>query len=228
MDRIKINPVKATCMKCGDDVKKCGIQELNNTCYSICAAYSGTYDPYNMDQECAKACKALVEKKKLSEFGVGTCDHQQPYLPVIWDQYPHFVPQLLRGGLNPDEALKKGKELCRKNVPNLAAECIEACVTDYNAIESYDLHERIPESNCGVKSKENFSLKEGTENKWVRIGVIIGAVVIIVSVVAFFWKRNRKNVDDDTGETKWGFPHDVSPAVQTEGNYDSGGWRIDT
>lgn len=151
MTSYKINPVKATCWKY-DGVDH-GIQGINDTCFGICGAFSGTSDPYNMDPVCTKACEDLVEKRKLEIFGVGSCDHQVPYKPVLWDEVPRYVPQLLKQGLSPSASRAKCKELC-SNVTNLVAECRNRCDLDYNAIESYK-SQADNTTNNKVKSKDD-------------------------------------------------------------------------
>lgn len=128
----KLNPVKATCMKY--DGKEHGIQGINDTCFGICAAFSGTNDVYDMDPECSKACVALVEKRKHELFGVGSCDHQVPYRPVAWGQVPRFVPNLLSKGTDVITAKNQCMRLC-ESVPNLKEECQDKCILDSNAVE---------------------------------------------------------------------------------------------
>jgi hypothetical protein len=130
-----VNPVKATCEKfTGMDAYD--VQGISDTCYGICAAYSGTTDAYNVDPACAKMCKNFVEQRKKQVFGVGSCDHQAPYLPVIWDQVPRFFPKLWKKFGNPEEALQKCNALCEKNFYD--KECQSYCNLDYNALQFVD------------------------------------------------------------------------------------------
>lgn len=133
ISKYKINPVRATCMKydCTDH----GIQGINDTCFGICAAYSGTYDTFAMDPVCTQTCTDLVEKRKKEIFGVGSCDHQVPYRPVAWEQVPRYVPQMLRKGYSPLEAKNTCIDLCKTT--SLVEECQEKCILDFNAIEPY-------------------------------------------------------------------------------------------
>jgi hypothetical protein len=75
-----------------------------------------------------------VEKRKHEVYGVGRCDHQAPYRPVIWDNIPFHVPKLVKSGKSPEEALQLAKEMC-KNVPNLYNECVDLAELHYNSIE---------------------------------------------------------------------------------------------
>lgn len=129
-----INPVKATLQKYGKNYD--GIQALNDTCFGICAAFSGTSNTYNMDKFCEKQCSEMIENEKYRLFGVGSCDHQVPYKPVIWEQVPRYVPSLIKKGQDKETARLKCKQLCDINVPLLKAECKDKCDLDANAVQS--------------------------------------------------------------------------------------------
>jgi hypothetical protein len=131
---MKINPVRATMQKYD---KNCDLAEINDTCYGICAAFSNTTDPYRVNPECAKACNDYIERMKLQIYGVGNCDHQAPYRPVIWDSPPRYIPSLIKK-MSPVEALPVCKQMCATMVPNLKDECIDRCNLDYNAIDPED------------------------------------------------------------------------------------------
>ena len=127
----KINPVKAVTNL---GYAKRDIIGPSDKCYSICAAFSSGDDAYNIDKECAKQCDEFVEKRRREVYGVGKCDHQAPYRPVIWDNIPMLVPKFVKKGKSPEEALQLAKEMC-KNVPNLCNECVDLAQLHYNAIE---------------------------------------------------------------------------------------------
>lgn len=136
-----INPVKATCQKYGKNYD--GIQAINDTCFGICGAFSGTNDVYNMDRKCTSQCEKLVEERRHVLYGVGSCDHQTPYRPVLWGQVPRYVPILIRRGKDKEEARMICKKLCEGNIPLLKAECKEKCDLDASAVEEY---EEVPSS----------------------------------------------------------------------------------
>ena len=81
----KINPVKAVTNL---GYSKRDIIGPSDKCYSICAAFSSGDDAYRISPDCAKQCDQFVEKRKHEVYGVGRCDHQAPYRPVIWDNIP--------------------------------------------------------------------------------------------------------------------------------------------
>lgn len=173
-----INPVKATCMKydCTDH----GIQGINDTCFGICASYSGTYDTFDMDPKCSKACTDLVEQRKRQIFGVGSCDHQVPYRPVAWEQVPRYVPVLLRKGLNPEQALKKCNELCKSN--SLKEQCQEDCLTDFNAIEQF---EQQPSVKPKLLSSLSSSSSSSSSSKITIVSIVVTALIVL-SVLLYF------------------------------------------
>jgi len=129
----KINPAKATCMKYPNQVQD--LQSINDTCFGICASFSDSINVFSMDPACTKSCEDLVENRKREIFGVGSCDHQAPYKPVIWGQVPRYVPKLLKKGVTLENARAQCKQMCDKTVPMLNLECREACDLDANAVE---------------------------------------------------------------------------------------------
>ena len=174
--KYKIDPVKATCKKYKDSVP--GIQGINDTCFGICSAYSGSQNNYNSDPQCAQSCTELVEQRKMQIYGVGSCDHQAPYRPVFWMQTPRYVPQLLKKGLKPEEALSECKRLCRINVRNLDMECIDNCIVDYDAIEEYN---EKPKLNI-VSDKVSNPPKKRKEKKYI-VPLIIFSVFLIILIL---------------------------------------------
>jgi len=136
MDSLRINPAKATCQKFADG--DYGLQAINDTCFGICAAFSGTYDTYQIDPKCAQSCEDLVEQRKMQIFSVGSCDHQVPYRPVIWQQTGRYVPELIRRGANPIQAKDQCLQLCQTHDKMQATDCMDNCILDFNAIEGFD------------------------------------------------------------------------------------------
>jgi hypothetical protein len=141
----KINPVKAVTNL---GYSKRDIIGPSDKCYSICSAFSSGDDPYNIDKECAKQCDAFVEKRRREVYGVGRCDHQAPYRPVIWDNIPMLVPRFVKKGKTPEEALQLAREMC-KNVPNLCNECVDLAELHYNAIERINTSSTGPSGPSG-------------------------------------------------------------------------------
>ena len=180
----KVNPVKATCMKYKDEPNS--IQGMNDTCFGICSAFSNTNDVYNMDPVCSKSCSDLIEDKKRQIYGVGSCDHQAPYLPVIWQQVPRFMPVLLNSGMEKDEAFQNCLQKC-KNI-SLANECMEDCKVDYDAVEVEP--KKIKQNTIETMTNYDNTYNSNNTNKnvkYVLIGVI--AVICIIIVFLFFYYK---------------------------------------
>lgn len=168
--RYKINPVKATLQKYENE--DCGIHALNDTCFGICGAFSGTNDVYNMDPDCTKACEVLINDARIKKYGVGICDHQAPYRPVLWEQVPHYFPGILNRGYEPKTARKMCLAKCQKMMPG-SDECVSNCNTDFNAVVYYPkLESSIVESDTGnKKSKNNTPL-------YISLGVLLLLIMI--------------------------------------------------
>lgn len=165
---VKINPVKAICTKFQPD---CDIVEANDACYEICAAFSGTTDPYNMNPECTKMCDNYIEELRIMNFGVGRCDHQTPHKPVIWNQVPNYVPQLIRDGRSPQDALQQGLKMCAQHVPTLVNQCQDKCRLHYAAIEQY--------KPVGPK----FTAKPPKHDKKKALSVVWLVVVVLLAIM---------------------------------------------
>lgn len=184
--KYKINPVKATCAKVATEPGS-GIQTMNDTCFGICAAFSGTNDIYNMDPECTKSCVDLIEQKRIEKYGVGWCDHHAPYRPVVWDSPPHFIPGLLRSGLNPKQALQKCRQMCVERVPMLTSECQERCEVDFMAIEQ----ELPKETRVQVsKPREHSKKKKDRTLYWVVLSITLLLLIIGVALLI----KSRKGI----------------------------------
>lgn len=174
-----VNPVRATCMKYANSPTK-GIQGYNDTCFGVCAAFSGTSDTYAMDPQCSKACEDLIERKKHELYGVGSCDHQVPYRPVFWGQVPHYVPVLLKRGETPENSLNKCLKLCETS--NLSQECKDACVVDFNAVEKFQTKE-------SPKEEKPETVETKQEEKGNDYGLIIIIIILLLLIGLFVFKK---------------------------------------
>lgn len=132
---MNINPIRAIELKYRNtEYPTEDLNSVNTDCYGICSAFSGTNDPYSADPECNAKCKALIDQKRRDLYGVGECDHQQPYLPLIWDQTPNYFPKLLRS-MDPERALAKCREYCESVAPTFKADCLGKCQLQYDSLE---------------------------------------------------------------------------------------------
>ena len=170
----KINPVKAaiTAYKNGN----CGIHELNNACFSVCSAYNGGQTAWDITQPCAKQCDSLIEEMRIKTYGSGYCDHHAPNRPVLWNQIPHYFPNLYNQTKNTSQALQECIMKCRDN--KLSEECIKNCKLD-----SYAIVEKKP-SPPRVSSSVNKLKAKPQGQCWIIIAIkIIGILLGIFCVV---------------------------------------------
>lgn len=178
-----VNPVKATCMKYSG--KDHGIQGLNDTCFGICAAFSGTYDTFAMDPKCSQSCADFIEQRKHEMFGVGSCDRQVPYRPVAWQQVPRFVPRLLKKGMKVEQARQTCKNMCESAVPLLVSECKEKCDLDANAIEEFSPPVKKMESPV----PKSIDLKKEEQKHPVFFWVILITIIAIAVISLLIYTR---------------------------------------
>jgi hypothetical protein len=181
----KIDPVKATQLKMESDASGTSLQELSDTCYGIVAAFEGSNSSQIIDRTLAQQCDNYIEQNKLLMLNVGSCDHQAPYRPVVWNQVPPFVPMLMNKGATPERALAEAEALCQQN-PLIAEECMEKNRLYYNAI--VDVGEIPLKStkmilpNLPNGSREGYDCgcdKGGNMLLW---GVIIFAIIIAIII----------------------------------------------
>lgn len=174
----RLNPVRA--------VKKLGYSKRDiigpsDKCFTICAAYSSRDNAYKIERECEKQCEEFVEERRNEVYGVGRCDHQAPYRPVIWDNIPHYVPLFLAKGKSPEEALEMSKKMCAK-VPNLYNECVDMCNLDYDAIETYD---NVKTEGSRPKTEVYDKEKRRENDKVMLMATVLGGVVLLSGIIYF-------------------------------------------
>jgi hypothetical protein len=180
---MKINPIKGTFWK-DDNIQELGMQGLNDTCFGICTAFSGSNNAWEIDPHCAKACEALIEDKRYSMYGVGHCDHQAPYRPQIWNQNGRYLPKLLKKH-SPQSALQHCKQMCN-DIMNGNQECINNCEVDYHSIvqEEFQHKPKNPlKTPPPPPPKKKLSAGE-------IAGIIIGILIAIALIVFVIIKLN--------------------------------------
>ena len=164
-----INPLKSICLKYKN--KDVGINELNDTCYGICASFNKTNDLYQIDRNCSKICEELVNSKK------DDYEKQTPYKPIIWQQIPTYIPDLLKKGIHKNQLLIECKKLCKNNL-----ECKEKCELDFNAIENYT-------EIVSKTSNEANNYNETTYNKNRNFYYLLFLIPIIIIVFLIIKKK---------------------------------------
>jgi hypothetical protein len=145
-----------------------------------------------MDPECSKSCTEFIEKRKREIFGVGSCDHQVPYRPVIWQQVPRFIPTLLKKGLSPEQAKSKCLELCENT--NLNEECKQDCILDYNAIDNQKIdnqkidNPKIDNPKIDNPKMENYiygnyKIKKNKKDNYNYLSIILLTIIIVIIIL---------------------------------------------
>lgn len=183
MYKYEINPVQATMKKFGGKLNQ--VQAINDTCFGICGAYSGTTDVYSMEPKCTQDCEELMEKVRYKNFGVGRCDHQTPHRPVLWSEASRFFPPLLKSGMSPKNTLKTCYKKCSELMPS-SQECIDNCELDYNALVKPTTRPK----------PQHLKLNKGSPNKkhkktwlWVLLGSLVFFILLCIAASIIVYKK---------------------------------------
>lgn len=181
-----INPIRAIKLKYkNSEFPTEDLNSVNTDCYDICSAFSGTINPYEADSECTAKCKSLIDKKRRELYGVGACDHQQPYLPLIWNQTPNYFPGLMKATMDPERSLRDCQQLCNNVAPTFKAGCLDKCQLQYDSIEKCD----VPSQSVSTKrdNPSSFATSEPDKEtqKWTT-SEIIGLVLICIFALLGF------------------------------------------
>lgn len=172
----KINPVSAVYkfMRTQGD---CGINEANELCYQVCAAFQGTNIDANLVPEaCKKQCEIMVDDLRQQKWGLSYCQHKGPYKPLIRDE-PNFFPRLYEKNGNLDESLHECKKMCENTV--YPEECKQKC-----SLHSYAIEEALPEKELywGWNKLE-------TKQKYLYGSLIFLFYILIIYVGYKIYKR---------------------------------------
>jgi hypothetical protein len=138
---MNISPASATIKHC--EKRKCGIQEINDVCYRVASAFSGS-DVWNVPPKYSAECDNIVEIARKQIYGVKYCDHKTPYKPLVLNPPSEFV-RLYKMNYNVEKSLVECKRLCAMGRnPN---ECVVDC-----------------DIMSGAITKDTKDTKEGREN----------------------------------------------------------------
>ena len=175
----KINPVKAAVKahKNGN----CGIHNLNDTCFGVCAAFKGSDNNWSISPDCECQCEALIEDMRKADFGVGWCDHQAPRRPVNWNQAPHFFPEYFNHYKSVPKALNACYARCN-GLKNNSEQCAIHCKTDSYAVEGYSSSAGYNDDNNDDDNSPDFSGYEKAHPAPFWIGVSVAIVFFIFFV----------------------------------------------
>ena len=167
-----VNPVKATKTYC-EQKGGCGIQELNDTCFGIASAFNGNCNVWNVPEDQAHACEAMINEARYSLFGVGECDHQAPYRPLILNR-DRLFPTLFSKSGNAIASLKQCQDRCVTN------ECKRDCYLDYLAVQP----------DKGVMAPGDLPYQDVKQSNLIISGVVLGIIAIIGTLYYSYVVRN--------------------------------------
>ena len=133
----ELNPCKV-CTEFFKD-KGCNVNDINNCCYDIYYAFNRVPEIDSVVKIPDESnCESCVENilKKMGPFPNGlTCCDLKISPPAIFNQVPHYLPELLTQKMSISEAKNKCIDMCKKNTKNVN-ECIDRCNLDSDALEN--------------------------------------------------------------------------------------------
>ena len=134
----KINPCKAVLEKGATN-----INTMNNICYETSSAYGRVYGP-EVQKDLDSRCADMIVAKKNS-MGKTPCSLRRPPPPPIFNQTPHFFPELLHKLNDPALAYQKCCEMSQSSsFPNTA---LENCRLDASAITNSNVENFVNRDN---------------------------------------------------------------------------------
>lgn len=174
MDQFKLNPCKACLKKCDIDDINC----INNCCYETQGAF---VDAWSLNQfrnsPDSQNCVQCVNES-IKAMGRDNCDMRLTAAP-IFNQVPHYFPDLLRENLNPDESKKqclKWCETCRYQ-----NECMDNCNIDYDAVEKF----KVDKPNNPVKKIKKPKPPKPAEPNYRKTNPISYYTALILGLILF-------------------------------------------
>lgn len=201
----KINPCKA----CWEKYKNsgCNINTINSCVTQTAAAFAGFPSNNVIANTPAETNWEECMHKMMKAEGRNPCEFQLGMAPVF-NQVPHYFPELLAESGNPKKALQHCVEKCSCN-KMYKNTCIENCMTDHAALqpvsnkESYHYNKR-PQLGPSMEdvdteyfdnSKFYKNYPEAKEHPmafW--IGFVIFALLLSCVLVLFFKALNSKKI----------------------------------
>jgi hypothetical protein len=136
----------------------CDINNMNNLCYEIATAYGKVYGS-DVNNKLRSQCANMISEKK-KELGYTDCYMRRPVPPPIFNQVPHFFPQLLAETNDPDKAYKRCCELANNSRHPITSH--EYCKLDADALV---IPHKTPKPEPKPSSKQYFTTEEYNHNK---------------------------------------------------------------
>ena len=174
----EINPCKA----CWEKYKNsdCNINTINNCVTETAAAFAGFPNNNIITNTPAEKNWQECIHKMMKAQGRDPCEFQLDMAPVF-NQVPHYFPDILSTTQNPDKALQYCVEKCSTN-KMYKNTCVENCKTDYSALQTIS-NKELSKKNKLDKKYNNYIKLDNTNSKqkkitdspvfWFTIGIII-------------------------------------------------------
>lgn len=178
MEQFKLNPCKACLKKCDIEDINC----INNCCYETQGAFidASSLNQFRNSPD-AQNCIQCVNDS-IKAMGRDNCDMRLTAAP-IFNQVPHYFPDILRETLNPAESKKeclKWCETCRYQ-----NECMDNCNTDYDAVEKFKNPDPDKPKKIKSKSKPSEPNYKKTNPISYYTALIIGLILFGIFIYLF-------------------------------------------
>lgn len=148
----EINPCKA----CWEKYKNsdCNINTINSCVTQTAAAFAGFPSNNVITNTLADTNWEECMHKMMIATGRNPCEFQLNMAPVF-NQVPHYFPELLIGNGNPKKALQDCIVKCSSN-KMYKNTCIENCMTDHSALQSITNREPYHSNNPPQLNQKYF------------------------------------------------------------------------
>lgn len=188
-----INPCQA-CFKKLRSKGECNLHQLSDCFAETAAAFTGV--PSNdsfRGKGINESWQGCISKLAASMGRSQKCELRM-YEPPIFVDTPHYYPDLLASTRDKKQALEGCLKLC-SNEPNKKEACKEACYVDNDVVIEV-LNKGDQEQESGDKntvSKKHATQTGGNTSMGNKL-MIVGAIVLSLSLVAYLYKKNKERV----------------------------------
>ena len=158
------------------------INSISDSCYRISKAYGDVYGK-KVEEELDSKCSKMLSEYKAS-FGRDDCNLRRPVKPVVFNQVPHFFPELLKSGASPEQAYKGCISKCKDT--RYGNTCSKYCKMDYDALVINDNKEN--QNDVNTESSDTVN----TKDEHYYILTVIITVIMLCILLGFWHSMSRK------------------------------------
>lgn len=184
----ELNP----CNVCMNLYKNTGpnVNDINNCVYEITRAFNRAPNIDSFVKIDTTKCDRCIEQvlKNMGPFPGGlTCCDLKVNPPPVYNQIPHYVPELITQNLSVDEAKDKCIKMCKLNT-KYVNQCIDFCKIDAAALSKIETQQTKQNSSTleTLEEKNNSTLDNVSLSK--KIFVIILILLILLSIILSLYK----------------------------------------